>query len=510
MERKRPFRAVNRRHAIAWTVMLCGLLAGCQDSVEFTRRPVEKVQSGEQPSIRAPIFVVARMDAMPLKTQAEGRIPERIIRVRRRLPKAACVEKNGRTRCVSARVTGDVVRQGGAVIAGAPDGFALKIPMAYALKVKGSGIAGDVEEMVRGNFVVTANFRISLGETWAATVRYRNDLDASAADDLKILRGNIDLAKSIARKLRNPLSRLAKSFERSIDAAAASKIVDATWRYLHYPVALQESPPLWLRGEPQKVAFGGIGVLDESLELRVAILTDVKTYSGERPVPLIARAMPPLDLRPLDVPASHLVMPVDLAYDEIAGRIRGALDKRGVIRPPENAKASSFTVKSVKLYPAGGRLAVAVQLEAEMLDRWQNLTGTAYVLGTPHVEAGQAHLGLKLVEFSAPTQSPALFDNGKFVLPETPFVEALREGIRINLKDRFASVLMQANQIAQSDFAKGNQMRGRFDDLSVHSIETMETGLRINLDLIGALSVYPGAGKVASGLGKVEPSSSEQ
>ena len=129
-------------------MLASGFLVGCQDNIEFTRKPIEKAQSGERPTVRTPIFVVARADGAFLKSEAAGRSPERVMRIRRRLPRAACVEKNGRTRCVSARVTGTVLQQGDITMAGATDGFALKIPMAYRFDVKGTGVARDVDGLL--------------------------------------------------------------------------------------------------------------------------------------------------------------------------------------------------------------------------------------------------------------------------------------------------------------------------------------------------------------------------
>ncbi|MGI9405957.1 MAG: DUF4403 family protein [Hyphomicrobiaceae bacterium] len=494
-----------------FAAMLCTVLAGCQEPVEFTRKPVEKSQEGGQPSVRAPVFVVARTDSTSLNAEIAARIPDRILRVKRWISKAACVEKNGRKRCASARVTGDITRSGEIQFAGTASGLIIHIPVTYRFDVRGSGVARDVEETATGQFVLKANYTVSLDDTWQANVSYRDKLAAADAKNIRILERTIDLAKPIKRKLRSTLRRLASTLQGALDTTSISSgAVEEAWRHLHYPVQLMKEPALWIRGEPQSITSGGLNVVGDTLEFRVAIDTDIRTYTGKRPVPLIAQNMPGIEQGSTIEPASRLIMPVDLSYAEIASRIKNALEKAGPIKPETSSKADSFKIQSVRLFPVSGRLALAVSMETQIKDHWQSLSGTTYVLGTPTVEKGTARLGLKLAEFSAPTPSPSMFDNGRFILPEKPLVDAFRKGMEIGLKERFASVLGLANQATQGNFATDSRIRGRFDDLKVHSIETHSDGLRINLDLVGALSIYPGAGKIASGPGTAEKSSLPQ
>jgi len=507
----RSHRRTNRRlAATVFTLAASLFLAGCESDVEFTRRPVEQAQTGDRPAVRSPVFVVARSDAAPLRAAVAAGIPKRLLRVSRWVSKAACVEKNGRRRCASARVKGDITRTGDVSLLGTSTGFTLQIPVSYEFEVRGGGVARSLETTVAGKFVIKAPFTVSLDGTWQPGVRFAGDLTMEGARAIPIMEKSLNVADQIARKLRRPLARLARAFEGTLDTTEAIRIVEKTWRHLHYPVQLRKEPPLWLRGDPESIAFGGLGIRGDEIELRIAILGKVATFAGERPVPLIARTMPELDTTPIAVAESHLIMPVDLPYGEIASRIKDALDTAGPIVANQSSKAKSFVVTGVTLFPSNGRLTMAIGLEADIEGNWQKLTGTAYMMGTPAVRKGATNLTLKLVEFSAPTPSPALFDEGRFILPEKPFAAAFRKGLELDIKERFASVLDGINRVTQADFAENNRIRGRFDELKVHSIEVHEGNLRINLDLVGALSVYPGSAKVAAGLGTVEPSSSAQ
>jgi len=484
--------------------------AGCQEQIELTRKPVEQAQSGERPSINSPVFVVARTSAEPIYKQIDARLPQRLLRLSRNMRRAACLELNGRRRCGTARLNGSVERDGAAAIKGTPEGFELEIPARYSFTAKGRGAARSVKQEIDGRMRLTAPFRVTLDANWDPTVRYSGDVRVVGVDALKILDKPLNISDPLARKFRGQFRAFARTISNAIDTTDAVRTTEETWRHLHYPVQLRAIPELWLRGDPQKIAFGGVTATDDTLELRIAIVGKIATFADARPVPLLAREMPELDTSPITVPESHLIMPVDLPYDEIAQRIRAELKRAEPLKIEGSDKAKGFTVTDVKLYPSRGRLTLAVGLESEVEGEWLTLTGTAYVLGTPSMRSGKGSLGLKLAGFSAPTPTPTLFDEGRFIVPERPLVEAFRKGMEIKLKDRFASVLGDINKVSDVPFAKQNRLRGRFDDLAVHSIETAKTGLRINLDVVGALSVYPGIANLAAELGKSDAVSAEQ
>ncbi len=486
------------------------VLAGCQENIEFTRKPVERAQSETRSAAISPIFVVSRTDATPWIREIDSRLPDRLLGVALNLSRAACVDSNGRKRCNTARVTGGVERDGPAVLKGTASGFSVRIPAKYSFKARGRGAARNVETQATGRVVLTAPFTVSIDQNLQPDVQFGGTVSIEGGKQIQILERTLDVAKPLARKFRNRFRSMTRVFETSFDTSQTAATVETAWRHLHYPIQLRREPPLWLRGDPESVAFGGIGVVDDTLELRIAILGKLATFTSERPVPLIAREVPELDSTPSAVTASHLVMPVDLPYAEIASRIKATFDKAGPLKSPHSTKPAGFTVTRVTLHPADGRIAMAVAMESDMEGSWQKLAGTAYVTATPTLKPGSGVLGLKLAELTAPRPSPVLFEGGKFIVPEKPLIAALRSGLNIKLKERFAAVLGDINRVADTQFAKSYRIRGRFDDLSVHSIETHKTGLRINLDLIGALSVYPGTPTVAAGLEQSQPVSAAQ
>ncbi|MEL7544361.1 MAG: DUF4403 family protein, partial [Pseudomonadota bacterium] len=183
------------------------------------------------------------------------------------------------------------------------------------------------------------------------------------------------------------------------------------------------------------------------------------------------------------------IVPVALPYEEIAGRMRTAFAAKGPIADSLGGKSVTITVEDIKLFPSNNRVAIALRLTVRTEGAWRDLSGTAYLMGTPALIPNTGRLGLRFVDFTAPRSTPALFDNGRFILPERVFASVAQAGFDMDLKDRFGSVLPDVNGLMDVPFAEKLRLKGRFADLGIHAVTPADDALRIALTAQGTLSV---------------------
>lgn len=465
------------------------LVTGCQDTTDLTRRPVERQNEAGQQSITTKVFVASQINDDTLREQLAGLLPENISTVKLWVKKAACAKYRGRRRCASAHFVGSIRRDGPLSVAALGKDLRVMVPLRYEMTATGSRHAEKLKQTTSGRLTLSALYEIALDKDMKPSVRYLNSYRWQGDTEVKLLNGKVSIARAITRKVRTRLRSFASMIANDLETRSATDILAKAWRTLHYPVELSAKDNLWLRGEPMSVGFAGMKSDSGVLEVRFGIDTRLKSFIGARPMPLIPIAMPDLAREVAGDARSHFLMPVRLDYDVIKGRLAKILPAGSVIKAERNGEELLFTVKGAEIFPSLGRLALAVSLEADLPDRWRSLSGTAYLVGSLKVRGSDGVLSLASAKFTAPTASPSLFADGKFLLPQQPFREAFERAVKIDLRQAFGSVLQKANKIMNRPLSDDLMLNGVFRSLDVHSIEPQRDGLLVNLDLIGDLTV---------------------
>ncbi len=490
-------------------VLLVGLLVvlvGCQDAVEFTRRPFEPSTERRQPEgVDTKVFVASRVDEDILKERLDDLLPDRLAAINLWLKRAACLRYRGRRRCTAAHVIGEIRRSGPLMISALGNSLEVSIPLSYQLSASGSRFAAELADESRGTLVVRALYEVGLDRKLKPKVAFLNSYHWRGATEVKLLAGTLTLSPLIERKLRSPMRLFARAVMTALDGKSAQQVLAPAWRQLHYPIKLGGDDGLWLRGEPVSVAFAGLDTRSGHLELRYAITTRLRTFVGERPIPLIPIAMPELEREVRGETQSRFLMPVRLDYGRLAARLGEKLPQGHTFEARRGDEVVRFTVLGTRLMPAGGRLAIAAELEADLPDRWRALKGTAYVVAAIEIAPDKRSLRLGEVAFTAPNALPSLFHDGRFILPLAPFVQALQHAVAIDLGREYAGKLAAANKIFNRALGNGMVLRAAFVKAGVHSIVPDADGLRVNLELLGDLVVAPRPGMVREG--SVQPTS---
>ncbi|MEL7543849.1 MAG: hypothetical protein AAGJ70_08750, partial [Pseudomonadota bacterium] len=153
-----------QRRAVFATLALTVGLAACQGEQDFTRQPAQTVSQQAISPIKTTVFVSNAIPAADLVLALDQRLPTRLTGISRRLSRAACVERNGRTRCGTARVRGEITRTGPPRLIGTARGLTLAIPARYKLRARGTGSARTVNAEVAGTLTVNVDFDVDLDE----------------------------------------------------------------------------------------------------------------------------------------------------------------------------------------------------------------------------------------------------------------------------------------------------------------------------------------------------------
>ncbi len=481
---------LSNRIRVILPVVLAGLLGqGCQESIEFTRRPGEDPVAGKQPAVRTQVYLASPVDAAGVQERIESQLPARAAKFSARIKKAACYEKNGRKRCRSARVTGEINRDGVARLLGNGREVHVVVPLHYTLTAKGAGAASRVSDTISGKLTVSGVYQLSLDKNMKPRVRFTKSYRWSSKPRIPVLSGELSLESFVTRRLGRYFRRFASSIENALDTEPTVKLLEEAWQNLYYPIRVSDEPAIWIRGEPSKVFFAGLGGDANDMSLRFGVTTRLKTYHKERPMPLIPLSLPKLAEDAPEGIESRVLMPLMIKYDRLAERLGEALPKGKVTIADNVEKAPVVEITGHKMFSAGGRLAMSIDLKADVPGAWRSMFGTAYLVGTPRTAEGQKRMRLANVGFTEATPTPSLFDDGRFLIPEAPFAKAFGTALDVDLSDSISRALRDANRWTGRKFTDNLVIGGRFDGAEVHSIEAKPEGLLVNLNLIGDLAI---------------------
>lgn len=488
-----------RAGSVAAVVASALLSSGCQEVVDFTRKPIHRAKDLKPAIVQTPIFVTWRTDVRVLESQLVEKVPEVIATVRTGLRRAACVLRRGRKRCLNAVVTGKIMRSGEARLSGDASGVRLEIPVRYELTARGIGYARSQTETVSGAMTMTALYSVTLNDDWQPSVALARQLQVDGEKTIKLLNGQLSIEKLVRFRLARRLAGSARDLRQLIRTQSLKDMTRRAWRSLHYPVQIASKPELWLRGEPYAAHFGGFKIAGGVLEMRIALMTKLHTYIDERPLPLIAQELPQLRTDEPTIKRSRLSMPLLVPYPKITKAINARLASGEPMDLGPEGKDLTIAVNAVRLYPSNSRLALALDLEVEQEDQWRSLVGKAFLLGRPQVRRGTSILDLQRVEFTAPTPSPDLFKDGKFLLPKAPFVDAFKKAVKFDLNDAFKKLLAGANASTNRRMGDRFWLKGRFEQIEVGAITPLRDALQLNVELIGDLTINGERGGVAVG-----------
>lgn len=485
-------------------VAACLLLAGCQEQVELTARPPEQSARIEQSGARTPIYVVERVGLAGIDAEIAQLLPERIAIVSERIRTGACSGKKSKRQCPSELVSGEILRAGTPRLFGAADSLVVEVPVAYRLEAKGEGGDAAAPERIDRDLTVRVRLGLTLDEKWRLGIVPDRKLVWSEGAEVERGGRSLPLQAKVEESLRRPMAQLVPLLTRVLQPQRLPELTATTWRHLHYPIEVSQSPAIWLRGDPLEVRFGGVRASGGELEIRAAIMTDLRTYIGERPVPLIPRLIPQLTAAVGEPEPGGVVLPVSVGYDELRSAVLAALPPGG--RLSEAGETSvGLVIGDVEVFPSNRQLGLGFHLDADLPDLWRNLTASAYLLADPKVVAGTSKLSLAAPSFAPAAKPTSAAAEGLARVYQEPLGALALRAVDLDLGPRLDRALAMAKAMTDRPLVDDLRLEGDFRGWRIASIDPQPEGLRLTVQVTGELRVVTSRSALASETGTTTP-----
>ena len=481
-----------------------GALAGCDELVEYSRRPPQQATVAPATvSVLTPVYVADRITVEEIASRLEADVPVNLAVIKTDVKHALCKEpvagknKSGQPGCESMRVTGTISRKGPVEIGGIGNTLVLQLHLNYTLTAAGLGKSRSETEALNGEAIVSVNYPLSLDDQWHLVVGAGPTIDWRTAADLPVRAGTLSMAAAASPALVKQLAALKPKIAAAFVTDRLRGLTEMAWKQLYAPIELSSVRHNFIRGEPSSVKFAGVAFVNGGVELRTAILTELSTYQGDRPLPLIPQKMPPLAPDDGDTSQPAIAVAIDLRYADLADGLMARLPSTGQIEGAADG-VSDVSIRGLQIYPSATHLAIGADIEAKLPEKWQTLRGRAFLLGLPEIGADEASLRLGKLSTTETTLGPKVL-SGKRLVVEPKQLESAFTGLPlIDLK-----VLIEdakkgySSAVEQNIGDSGLRLRRNLAEAHVGKVELLEQFLRVTLLLTGDLTIAAGEPTVA-------------
>ncbi|MDZ3833407.1 MAG: DUF4403 family protein [Sphingopyxis sp.] len=360
-----------RRLHQAMIFLLTLTLTGCDRKIAVDPPP-RAVDAAPTPQQMSLIAVPIDADAGLLRRALERAIPRILWTIDRR--EKQCVPPQrlkvfGRrvkvTPAIPCTIVGRVTR-GELRLRG--EGNEIIVDMPLNARIAARDIGGILKgETATGAAMAHTRIRIDLDPDWRLRGKARISYGWTRPPGIDFLGQRITFTDEANEKLAPVVRDIERETNREIAKIPVRNEAADIWRQSFTTLSLnRDNPPVWMRVTPRRILYGGHGLDDGRIHLKLAIEGVTESFVGDRPNAPAATPLPPLE-RGAPKPHLDVFIPVVADYDELEPVILRALVKRSR-RPFDLPKIGPVTAKfsDVTAYGSpGGRIAVGVSVEAQ-------------------------------------------------------------------------------------------------------------------------------------------------
>ncbi|WP_234831177.1 DUF4403 family protein [Rhodopseudomonas palustris] len=427
------------------------------------------------PDAVAPFTTESRISAavefgLPaLASKIEQSIPRRLATIDERV---ACVNRRviGFRVQANCDVDGYVERSGRVSIYGRDGRVYGSVPIYGALEAQGanrftSRIRGETE----ASATVEAEARPRLTKDWALALNFSDRFSWSEPPVMRVLGREISLTKYAEPRIRSQLAKIrsrANAAARSLDLKGKAA---AAWRHAFDPIALSDTPPVWLQLTPQAVSFAGVSadskVLRGSLELRGSAMTTV----GQQPPAVEAAPLPPLGNEVSAPGELDVILPVRIGYDVLKQKLSDILAATPI---------AGLAVRDLDIYPSSGKLIIGLRLDKPSdepaTENW------VYVSAGVVVAADGQSVALSDLAVITPNDQLALL------------ITNLQDKARIDFGPAYQNLLKAANDKLNRPLQNGFRLEGHLASAKLEKLYLPADGVVVAMRATGRLRILYG------------------
>lgn len=507
--------------AAAAVVVVMAAAGGCQEPIPLTNAPVIGPAPVED-SRRAltPVFLGLPVDVSGLVRLADAAIPESLPPVVEWIGSAACGREGSAVRCTTARIDLEIERAGAPVVVASRGDLTLEVPIRYHVVGRGTGWAQHIAESASGELTASVDFAVEMTPSFVTRINVKDEVRLSRSA-VPVLDGEVPLVKHIGPRLRRAIVPAGDALAAALAAEITRAKVDHAWRALHSPVEINRELHQWLRAEPMQLVPGGFAAADGGIAWRLAIVSRLQVFTGDRPSPLPPKPAPELSTGPA-AQRTVLRLPAILPWDRMQSAVERAFPPGETIRSDGPGESPlEVVVRRVDLVPAREQLGIEFDLEVVEPEALRRRRGIAHVVATPVVRPATSRLELEQIGFPNGPDRPRRQPSAGIspaeaartaqvpVLSIEPFARKLTASAHMDISNALRDVLPHTNSLFERPLGPSFELHGRFDSVSVSRVRPVRQGFELMLDIGGALTLLPAAplprprdGEVARGNGE--------
>lgn len=528
-------------HGQAWrgcrvamlAVMFGWALTGCKtQEVQFTRIAHLGFADAEPLAIETTLFARLPFDSTGFLQTLEALL-DGGIRSREVVENLACDKRRTQwVECVSGTVTAELMLAGRPSLTVDGGRLVVAIPLKYDLTGRGYGWASYLTDRKSGTITAKIPIEVALGPGFRTALRLGRDI-AWSGEAVPVLKAQVTMASIADAKLKALLTPALDVLKHQIEDPRVRQLGSEAWQSLAQPIAVM--PEQWLRAEPKRFQSLSFAVNpDGDASLHLGLVARTTLHEGARPESIVPGPMPDPGREPSRFATTGggsdrgvettLRVPLQVSAQSFEAAVRTLFPKGERIETQADHRASPITVRvlDANLRPARDRFALELQLDVLEPQRLRGMTGKAYLVAKPVIDAEAGTIAFEDIVFPPALRAPGARDpavsdlsarelgarelGARELAPQTkaqilrigeePFAGRFAASGRILIGDALARLLPQVNQTLAQAREAGTDMGGQFTRVEIASVMPAREGIRILVDLKGMLVIEPQRGGI--------------
>ena len=359
---------------------------------------------------------------------------------------------------------------------------AVENDIAFSMPLSGTGkVWGDVGRGKRQKPVqaqidiegtLSGSLSITIDNQWNVTPDLLLSAHLSKADIPVGRDRNINVRKQLTRQLNKQMEKKKPDLVAAIvDRLDLKGKAEKAWERLHMVRKIREDPAVWMRSEPQRIAFKPFDLTD-GLNIKtgmgIEVLLDT-VVSGKAPA-VDTKPLPELVLQE-DIPGRFsLYIPIGVSFDEL----NKALESKVSGRTFEMAGDVAIAVNRISLATLGQRILVTIDFKANKGGIAERVKGKLYLLGRIHYDNVSSNLSVVELDYDLNTKETLLSAADWLLKPV--LLEEIEKRLSFPVSEKLESAKNEANKTISA-----LKMPADFDaHIEIQSIELDRVALTHN------------------------------
>lgn len=350
------------------------------------------------------------------------------------------------------------------------------IPLSGTGKVWGELGRGERKQTVRAQLdiegALSGSLAVAIDNQWYV----KPDLALSA----HLSKAEIPLGRNrsipLHKQLEGQLNKQMEKKKPELVAAIVDRLdvkgrAEKVWERLHMVRQIRQAPAVWIRSDPQRIAFKPFDLTD-GVNIRTGLGIEVFLET------VVSEKAPTVDLKPLpelvlqaDIPGRFsLYLPVRVSFEELNKTLQAKMGERTV----RIAGDASITFQEISLATLGQKVMVTIDFQANRVGFADRVRGKLYLLGRIHYDDVSCTVSVVELNYDLNTRETLLSAADWLLKPM--LLEAIEKRLAFPVSDQLGRARDEANRIIN-----GFKMPPEFDaQIEIRSLELDKVALTHN------------------------------